>query len=288
MPLPRRSNTQSLKISDLDRQRVLDLIVECRAEGYLDASEQEIAETQARTAVDRQELDAVLESLPKRARDGSDKGNRRATKAEREDAIRRLEMYEMHGAISTDERDRRITRVDMSHTPNEIAELFHDLGVLDADKVARGERLASKQQRDEATRQLNIHLAEERLNVDEHRRAVEQVSSARNQVEIDAAFRGLKPPRITAIQDSTSEKAKKAGALATGAARVGTKAAIEGGRRAGRALMRFVLAIAALLIAIIVGVAGGGLAGAAACAAVAVVLFVAAIPVLIVGKSTDG
>ena len=195
-------------------------------------------------------------------------------------------MYRMQGAITADEQDRRIARARMSNTPSEIAELFYDLGPLDSDKTSRGERLVSKRQRDEATTQLNIYLAEERLTVAEHRRAVEQVSTARNQIEIDAAFRGLKSPRATAIHDSASEKAVKAGALATGAARVGTKVALEGSRRAGRALMCFVLAIAALLMAVIVGVAGGGIAGAAVCAAVAVGFFVAAIRALIVGKSS--
>jgi hypothetical protein len=271
-------------ISDLDRRRVLDLIAECRAEGYLDASQQELAETQVQTAVDQNELDAVLESLPSRARDGSDQGNRRATDAEREDAIRRLKLYTLQGAITPDEQDRRTVRARMSSTPNEIAQLFSDLGSLDSDKTSRGERLASQQQRDEGIRQLKSHLAEGRLTEAEHRRAVEQVSTARNQIEIDAAFRGLKSPRVTTMHDSASDKAVKAGALAADAARVGTKIAVEGSGRATRALMCFAFAIAALLMAIIVGVAGGGIAGAAVCAAVAVGFLVAATRALLIGK----
>lgn len=269
MKLPRSNDAKSQMISDLDRQRVLDLVAERRAEGYLDDSEREVAEMEVRAAVDRQGLNAVVGRVPKRRRSGSDKGDRRATDAERQDAIRKLEMYVAQGAVSSEEGARRIARVKMSVTPNDIDELFYDLGSLDANHA---ERLVSNHQRDEAVALLNAHLAEGRLTIDEHRHAVDQVRKARSQSEIDAAFRGLRSPRMT----MTVERAKGARALAT-------RAAGEGSRRAKRAVMRFAFAVAALLVAIPVGISGGGVVGAAACVMIAVGLCAAAIRSLVVG-----
>ena len=115
-------------------------------------------------------------------------------------------------------------------------------------------------------------MAEERLTVDEHRRAVDQVRRARNQTEINAAFRGLRSPRVTAA----SEKTKKAGALARSAAG-------EGGRRAKQAITRFALAVAALIIAVPVAIIGGGAVGAAVCVIIAIGLGFAAVRALVVG-----
>ncbi len=249
--------------------RVLGLIEECHAEGYLNDEERELAESQVRMSVDQQGLDIVLARLPDRQRDGSDKGARRATEAEREDAVRRLEMHVAQGAITRDEGKNRIRQVEKSKTPQDISEAFYDLGTLDGD---RSERRASGQQRDDAIRQLNVHLAEERLTVDEHRRAVDQVRRARNQTEINAAFRGLRSPRVTAA----SEKTKKAGALARSAAG-------EGGRRAKQAITRFALAVAALIIAVPVAIIGGGAVGAAVCVIIAIGLGFAAVRALVVG-----
>ena len=103
-------------ISDLDRMRVLGLIEECHAEGYLNDEERELAESQVRMSVDQQGLDIVLARLPDRQRDGSDKGARRATEAEREDAVRRLEMHVAQGAITRDEGKNRIRQVEKSKT----------------------------------------------------------------------------------------------------------------------------------------------------------------------------
>jgi Domain of unknown function (DUF1707) len=152
MKLPRSVDSRSQMISDLDRMQVLDLIAECHAEGYMDEGTRELAEKEVQTAVDREGLNAVLATLPKRRRDGSHEGRRRATEAEREDAIRRLEMYVAQGAITREEGDSRIAQVKLSKTPNDISETFHDLGPLGVDQT---ERRASKEQRDEAIRQPN-------------------------------------------------------------------------------------------------------------------------------------
>jgi DUF1707 SHOCT-like domain len=249
--------------------RVLGVIEECHAEGYLNDEERELAESQVRMSVDQQGLDVVLARLPDRQRDGSDKGARRATEAERRDAVRRLKMYVSQGAIEPKDGENRIAQVEKSKTPHDISEAFYDLGPLDGD---RPERRVSQQQRDEAIRQLTVHGEEGRITPEEHRRAVGQVRHARNQTEINAAFRGLRSPRVTAA----SEKTKKAGELARSAAG-------EGGRRAKHAVMRLTLAVAALVIAIPVAIIGGGAVGAAVCVIIAIGLGLAAIRTLVVG-----
>lgn len=285
MDIRARGRSTPEKVSDLDRQCVLDVIAECRAEGYLDNAEQELAVAHVKSAVDRKMLDEVLLGLPRRARDGSREGHRRATKAEREDAIRRLEMYSLQGAISPEERQRRVARVEISQTPDEISEVFGDLGSLDADKTGRADKLVSKQQRDEAIRQLNAHLAAERLTVDEHRDAVDQVRNARNRIEIDAAFRGLTSPRITTMQDGASDAIRDARAATIEVAHAGARAAKETRRRIGRALVRLALAGVALIAGIVLLIIGGTIVGVI-CFGLAVVLFVVAMRALFVGTST--
>ncbi|HUN78556.1 MAG TPA: hypothetical protein VMU32_06530 [Solirubrobacteraceae bacterium] len=67
MELPGRARSESEKISFLDRRRVLDVIEECRAEGYLDDDERALAVAQVEASVNRQMLDEVRRTLPNRA-----------------------------------------------------------------------------------------------------------------------------------------------------------------------------------------------------------------------------
>lgn len=255
-------------MSDLDRQRASARVEELVAQGYIrDESEREERLRRIDRAADRRELNAVLDGLAGRRRERS--GDRRASEADRKDAIRRLQVHGSMGRLDESELAARVEIVKSSKTPNEIAKVFEDLPALDAALRSTEPRI-SAQDKSEALDRLQRAHAEERIEDEEYEAAMSQVAAARTRGEIDAAFRCLPGQAPT---EAAAQAARRGAALTTQAVR-------EGGRRARKAFMRSLLAGAALLIGVILLIAGIG-AGALLCFVAAVLIFAAAAAALV-------
>jgi ABC-type multidrug transport system fused ATPase/permease subunit len=181
----------------------------------------------------------------------------------------------MHGSLGhlkPNEASTRRELVKASKTPNDIAKLFVDLPELPAD-TQHAERRVSEQDREEGVDFLREAHAEGRIDEDELAVAEAQVRSARTRSEINAAFRGLSSPTMAAAAKTSSNVAKQT-----------ARVVAEGGRRAKRAFLRAVFAVAALMIGIILLIAGDGTV-ALICFVGAVMLFVSAATTLVASRA---
>jgi hypothetical protein len=194
-------------------------------------------------------------------------GSLRVSDADRADAVRRLRVHESMGHLSEDEATNRISVVDTSKTPDEIAKLFVDLPALPA-RPASIERRISSQDRQDAINLLEKAYSEGRIETSECAEAKDQVDAARTRTEIDAAFHGLTTPTRVAVVNTAASATKQTAGFSA-------RVAAEGGRRAGKAFRRGVFAVGALMIGIILVIAGFGI-GALICFVAAVALFVSA------------
>jgi hypothetical protein len=249
-------------VSDLDRQRAVARVEELAAEGYIrDVAERERRLHEVAEADSWRELDAALAGLED-GRRRSKSGDRRVADADRKDAIRRLRVHGSMGHLDEGELEVRVKLVEKSKTPNEIAAVFGDLPEL-ADVSKSAEPRISTQDKSEALDKLRKARTEGRIEDGEYEDAISQVTVARTQSELDAAFRCLPdPPRA----EVATQAAKQTAAFTA-------RAVAEGGRRASRAFLRFLFSGAALLIGVILLIAGVGI-GAVLFFVAAVLLFV--------------
>jgi Flp pilus assembly protein TadB len=191
----------------------------------------------------------------------------RVSDADRADAIRRLRAHESMGHLESKEASDRVEAVQASTTPEEIAKLFVELPALTA-RPPSIERRSSTQDRQDAISLLEKAYSEGRIEAQECAVAKDRVHAARTRSEIDAAFHGLSTPTRAALGEKASSATKQATELSS-------SALAEGGRRAGKAFRRGVLAVGALMIGIVLVIAGVGV-GALVFFLGAVVLFVSA------------
>lgn len=203
-----------------------------------------------------------------------ERGELRASNADRKDAFRRIDVHESMGHMSEDEGLMLRTAVDASTTLNEIAKAFVDASLPELPaRSPSTERRVSAQDRDEAISLLWEAHAEGRIKAHEYAAAKHQVSVARTRSEIDAAFHGLSSPTRVAAARTASNVTKQT-----------THMVAEGGRRAGKAFRRGMFASGALMIGIILLIAGVG-AGALICFVGAVLLFISAAVSLVTSQS---
>jgi hypothetical protein len=208
-----------------------------------------------------------------------ERGEFRASDADRVDAFRRLEVHKSMGHLDEAEVSTLREAVEASATLNEIAKVFVDAGLPELPaRSPSTERRISAQDRDEAIGLLEKAYAEGRIETGECAAAKDQVSVARTRTEIDAAFHGLSSPTRVAAAKTASGATKQT-------AKLTTHVVAEGGRRAGKAFRRGVFAVGALMIGIILAVAGIG-TGALICFVGAVLLFVSAAVSLVTSQAS--
>jgi microcystin-dependent protein len=208
-----------------------------------------------------------------------ERGDFRASNADREDALRRLEVHETMGHLDQADFPRLEAAVKFAATPNEIAKVFVDWGLPELPaRSPSTERRVSSQDRVEAIGLLEKAYAEGRIEAHECAEAKEQVNEARTRSEIDAAFHGLSSPSRIAAAETASNVAEQTVKLTT-------RVVGEGGRRAGKAFRHGVFAIGALMIGFILLIAGIGIA-ALASFLLAVSLFVSAAISLVTSQSS--
>ncbi len=207
------------------------------------------------------------------------RGEFRASNADREDAFRRLEAHRSMGHLDQDELPGLYAAVEAAATPNQIGEVFAIAGLptLPA-RSPSTERRVSAPDRAEAIGLLEKAYAEGRLEAHECAAAKDQVSAARTRSEIDGAFHGLSTASRVAAAKTATDLAEQTAGL--------TRRAIgESGRRARRAFRHGVFALAALMIGVILLIAGIGTA-ALVCFVGAVLLFVSAAVSLVKSQSS--
>lgn len=179
-----------------------------------------------------------------------ERGEFRASDADRADAHRRLDVHETMGHLGKGEAKALGLRdaVDVSGSVNEITSVFVKAGLpeLPARSPTTEGRISS-QDRAEAIGLLEKAYAEGRIEPHECASAKDQVVAARTRSELDAAFHGLASPSRVAA-------AKRASNVAGQTAKV----VKEGGRRAGKAFRYGVFATGALLVGFILLIAGYG------------------------------
>src|SRR5829696_6276062 len=160
------------------------------------------------------------------------RGDFRASDADRADAVRRIEVHESMGHLRADEASTLHKALQASTTVNDLTRVFvdADLPELPA-RSPLTERRISTRERDEAVELLEKTCVEGQIDDAECAAAKEQVRVARTRSEIDAAFHGLATPTRNAAAKTASDVARQS-------ARVTSRVAKEGGRRAGKALRR--------------------------------------------------
>jgi hypothetical protein len=173
------------------------------------------------------------------------------------------------GHLRADEASTLRKALQASTTVNDLTKVFvdADLPELPA-RSPLTERRISTRERDEAVELLEKTCAEGQIDDAECAAAKEQVRVARTRSEIDAAFHGLATPTRNAAAKTASDVARQS-------ARVTRRVAKEGGRRAGKALRRGILAAGMLMVAVILVIAGVG-TGAVICFVGSVLLFASA------------
>lgn len=268
-----RKPSGDARVSDLDRQRATARAEQLAAEGFIRGDEElKLRLRKIRLAVNQRQLDAALIGLEAGDRELKS-GDLRASRADREDAIRRLEMHRSMGHLNEDEMSARIELLDASRTPKDIAKVLVDLPPLAAGSPPE-ERRISTQDRDQAIDLLEESRREGRITAGEHEAAKAQVRAARTRSEINAAFHGLSSPTRVAAAKTASNMTKQT-----------TRLVAEGGRRARKSFQRALLAVAALMIGVILVIAGMGI-GALICFVGAVLLFVSAATSLVTSRSS--
>jgi hypothetical protein len=190
-------------------------------------------------------------------------GDLRASDADRTDALRRLDAHRSLGHLDQHEAVVLGAELTSAQTPNQIRQIFvgAKLPELPAQSPLATPRV-SGQDRLDAIGRLERAYAEGRLDSAECAAAKDQVGSARTREEIEAAFHGLRTP--SRLAESVAQTAS-----------VGSRVAVEGGRRAQKAFRRGAFATGALVIGLILLIAGIGPA-ALICFVAAVLLFVGA------------
>lgn len=204
-----------------------------------------------------------------------ERGEFRASNADREDAFRRIEVHETMGHLDKREAWALQMAVKAAPTLNDIAKVFVDAGLPELPaRSPSTERRVSSQERAEAISLLEKAYAEGRIETAECAVAKDQVSVARTRSEVDAAFHGLSSPTRVAVANTASSVTKQT-----------THVVAEGGRRVGKAFRRGVFAAGAMMLGIILLIAGIGTA-ALLCFVGAVLLGVSAAVSLVTAQST--
>lgn len=203
------------------------------------------------------------------------RGDFRASDADRKDAHRRIDVHQTMGHLDEDRASTLHQEVDSATTLNEIAKVFVDAGLPELPaRSPSTERRVSSQERAEAISLLEEAYAEGRIETAECAAAKDQVSVARTRSEIDAAFHGLSSPTRVAVANTASNVTKQT-----------THVVAEGGRRVGKAFRRGVFAVGAMMLGLILLIAGIGTA-ALICFVGAVLLGVSAAVSLVTSQST--
>lgn len=207
-----------------------------------------------------------------------ERGEFRASDADREDAFRRLEVHESMGHLDEATFSMLCAAVEVATTPNEIAKIFVDAGLPELPaRSPSTERRVSTRDRIEAIGLLEKAYAEGRIEADEFAAAKDQVRVARTRSEIDVAFHGLSSPSRVAATKTASNVAEQTAKLATNV--IG-----KGGRRAGKAFRRGVLSLGTSMLGLVFLIAGVGTV-ALICFVGAVLLFVSAAISLVTSQS---
>lgn len=182
------------------------------------------------------------------------KGELRVSRADRDDAVRRLRAYESKGYLAENEAMARIGLVEASTTTDEIAAAFVDLPQLGA-KSPSTERRISQDDRADAVELLREALLQHRITADEFVAAKAQVDEARTRQEIDAAFHGLTKPKRAMLADQARRSAKEV-TTSTG------RAVRAGGRRVVSTVLRTALVLLLFLVALVATLVGNGVVAA--------------------------
>lgn len=219
---PRGSGNLHKRADDDQRDAAIALLRKHKDAGRLSQPELDARAQRASTAETVAVLEELLGDLPKLGpggavleRFGTGRGTVRASDDDRADAVRKLRMHGEQGHFATETTDecaRRIAIVEAATTPDEIARVFSDLPPLSP--LRPHPRRIGNDDRDSAISQLNDHLANGRIDVDEHRARIDQVRSARERSELNAAFRGLPRPGATEMRNSASEVATEGARIA--------------------------------------------------------------------------
>lgn len=205
-----------LLISGHDRERALVRLHEAHGAGYLTDLELEDRAKAVGDATAEIHLKLALDGLPG---PGQEVGALRASRAQRETAIRKLAAHHEQGRLSEVEHGRRISLVN-SHaaTPIEIAHALEGLPPLKPARAKRDERLVSGEERKAATRRLNALVVDGTLTSEEHAERVERVQAARSREEVAAAFDDLRKRDYQKLASDARDIAKVAGTQVFGIA----------------------------------------------------------------------
>ncbi len=203
------------------------------------------------------------------------RGDFRASDADRKDAHRRIGVHKTMGHLDEAQASELGREVNAATTLNGIAKVFVNAGLPELPaRSPSTERRVSSQERAEAISLLKKAYAEGRIETGECAEAKDRVSVARTRSEIDATFHGLSSPTRVAVANTASNVTRQT-----------THVVAEGGRRVGKAFRRGVFAAGAMMLGVILLIAGIGTA-ALLCFVGAVLLGVSAAVSLVTSQST--
>ena len=249
---PWQDPSGSDRVSELDRQRALADIENFASQGIIRGDEERrLRERKVRLALTRDQLDAALIDLPGGKKKAPSKGDLRASDAERQEAVRRIGLYETQGYLDQAAAATRVKLVEASITSNEIAAVFVDLPVLGTKSPLPEERISAAD-RLEASELLKTAWLQDRITKEELDMTLHLIDSARGRAEIDEAMFGLTKLKRELAVDHAAQVAKDA-VTATG------RTIKAGSRRVVSAILRGALAFALLIAGIIAAITIGGI-----------------------------
>lgn len=237
-----------IRVSSADRSKALAQVDAMAQQGLIRGADELAARRrQISQALYRDEIQAALANLPETLKPV----DLPASDADRQDAVRQIRHHESVGHLTSEEADERVEIIRGCRTRDSIAAVLIDLPDVGQ---ARAPRRISQRDRSLAIEQLDDAYYSDRITKAEHTLATEQVARARTRQEVNVAFRGLANPTVGAAR-------KKAAVAGRAAADVGVRAVAEGGRRAGVAFLRWLVAVAVVVAGIVAFVAGATVIG---------------------------
>jgi hypothetical protein len=265
--------TANHRVSDLDRERAAASLETLIANGVV-RDETEI--TSRRQQIERAstigELDLALAGLDHSSwRRHADV---RASNADRDDALRRIDGHMRLGHLTEAEAKQRRHAIETSRTPEEIAANLVGLPQLDA-KPARDMHRIGRDQRVDVLNKLDEALANDQIDASEYFAAKEQVTAARTKRELRAAFHGLTNPDDPVVRARTM--AVHAGT------RAGT-AVVSGTRRVLQFLLFWTASIILLIIGVVTAITISKALGALL-ALVSTAMFLYSVKILLIGRN---
>jgi hypothetical protein len=245
--MPRGLRRTPVRVSDADRAKALAQVDAMAAQGLIRGDDElKARREQVSRALYADEIQAALVNLPQTLK----QTDLPASDTDREQAIRQIRLHESVGHLTSEEADNRIKIIPTCRTRESIAAVLADLPDIGQREAPRR---ISQRDRDDALKQIDRALLDERITANEHALASAQIKQARTRQELNVAFRGLTNPAVAAARYRTAE-ASRAAAEVSG--RV-----VEGGRRVLIAFLRWVVAVVVAVIGIVLLIVGDHLAG---------------------------